>query len=238
MEDTSHIKSENGVIVVPTEEYIIDISEKRILPKEEWQKRFDYNPKKYSIEGTNFQLLTQRVSSNGTDLIEESLINLSDGSVNISKSSGVAFREEKRKNLYEYYLERKESDRRREDKLKNELTLEYFYHQQKLEFKFGQVILKYKNAQNICYRAIVWNDDEINVETGGEIPKDFDDRRRIHWSAIKKFDSVEDFWRVFSSNKNWYREFEPFWQSHPDSLGNSILAFYVIHQANQNQIYF
>ncbi len=232
--DTSDVKPDKyGTKFIPTNSYVIDIYEARILPEEEWRKKFDYSIKEYLIGGTDFKLVEERkpMPNINQDAIEDKLINLKDGRIH-EQGRGIAFREKKRKNAYERYVERKENEKRRLDKAKSQLSLEHFYHDNFLKLGIDDTILTYSDKNNFAYKVKVSNQGKIYVQKGGEIPEDYKQRTMIRYSKISEYSSIGEFWRAFASDKYWFEIYRPFTDSHIKKLDNNILAYYVIHEGN------
>jgi len=231
--DTSNIEpNEYGTRFIPTNSYVIDQNEGRILPPEEWRKKFDYSIKELLIEGTDFKLIEERkpMPKGNQDSIEEKLINLKDGRI-YSQGSGIAFREKKRQNAYERYLENKENQKRRLDKSKSQLSLEHFYHDCFLKLNFEDIILMYSH-DNFPYIVKVSNQNKVYIQKGTEIPKDYQERVRINYQHFANFSSINEFWKYFASNENWFELYSPYSDARNRKINNSILAYYIIHEAN------
>ena len=230
--DTSKYKrNKYGTVLIPSTTYVIDRSERRILPSEEWRKQFDYEPKETIVESDNVKLVETRIPSQGGnfDHIKSALIDLESGSI-ISQGSRVGFHEKKQKNVYENYKARKEEARRKRDKEQSQLTLEHFYFHEKSRIEYGQAILYYTHEGH-CFRARMGNGYEVIIETGGEKPPP---REKVnYWKRIDAFNSIDEFWSWLNQDEKWYYKYKPFWERPAQKVDNSVLAYFIIHEANR-----
>lgn len=225
-------RSEYGTTLIPNNTYVIDKEEGRILSSEEWRSYFNYELVEYTVENEKLKVIEQRIPSikGNFDHIEYKLVEIETGNI-LQQGGRVGFSDKAPQSVYDRYRERKESEKRRKDKEKNQLSLEQFYHHESIRLEYGQVILTYLNLDDICYRAKMGNGENVIVEEGGKKPPAGEDVKI--WRYSERFDSIDLFWSWLNDGNKWYIKFKPYWILRNRKVENSILAFYIIHEANK-----
>lgn len=225
-------RSEYGTTLIPNKTYVIDKKEEKILSAEEWRSYFNYELIEYTVENEKLKIIEQRIpSSKGNfDHIEYKLVEIETGNI-LQQGGRVGFSDKAPQSVYDRYQERKESEKRRKDKEKSQLSLEQFYHHESIRLEYGQVILTYLDSDDICYRAKMGNGENVIVEVGGKKPHAGEDIKI--WKHYERFDSVEVFWKWLNNGNKWYVKFKPYWILRNRKVENSILAYYIIHEANR-----
>ncbi|MCB0636426.1 MAG: hypothetical protein KDC54_07395 [Lewinella sp.] len=231
--DTSNLpRSEHGITLVPNITYVIDKGLASVLQPEEWRARFNYDLIEYIVGEEGLKVVEQRIPSaqGNFDLVESKLIEVETGNI-LREDRRAGFCKTKPKTVYEKYAERKAAETRRKDKENSQLTLESFFHHEKLRLRFGQSLLLFMDSGEQCFRAKAGNGSEVVVESGG--PKPAGRQPISAWKQYLVFDSVWLFWLWLNKEAPWHVVYRPFWNGVNKKVDNSILAYYIVHEANQ-----
>jgi hypothetical protein len=115
-----NLENDNGRLIIPSKDRIIDLEAIKQLSYCEWSRYFNYEPEESFSEDGRFKLVKCRVHDpqNYTDLIRQELIELNTGKV-VASSTSVAFYNEKNWNLLERYYTHIRKQEEFEERLRN-----------------------------------------------------------------------------------------------------------------------
>jgi hypothetical protein len=197
---------ENGTVhTIPTKQFIINTQTGNILTPVEWRQYFTYEPVESFSEDKKFKLITRRVYDRDSDNIHEELIHVETGKT-ISTSVGMAFLEEKRKNLLDQHYENLQ---RQQTYLKNMEQGEYpaaMKEKYWREVNDGAILLEYFNSVSVY--QLVYDDQKIIVKLA-EKPHTQDEWNNLKLEKIKSYSSIDEFWFYFTEDCSWFEKFNP-----------------------------
>jgi hypothetical protein len=197
----------DGCRRIPTQQFVIDLNQLKILSSDEWSKYFSYNKTTLTSEDEKFKLTTQRIHEpeNNTDSIFEELEFLETGRK--SSSTGVAFSIEKRENSLErMYRQIRERDEQRRI-LDAKPTLEEFCSAELKKLNSNEVIIGYIDESN-TYK-ISYLDNAFRLLVGDKLPSEYGAWKSLEYNLTKTYHSIDSFWDEFLKNKKWFLKFRP-----------------------------
>jgi hypothetical protein len=196
-----------GGRTIPTKEYKIDLATLSVLQPEDWKRYFNYDRKEFVSDDKKYKLVTQRVfePERNSDGINEELYDLNSNQL-LSRGSSIAFRKEKRENLLEsLYRSIREKDEQKR-LLESKPTLEQYYLMQVDQLKNGDVILCYYDKENVF--QLHYGDSEFILSQSENLSLDLRQWSAMKFDVLKKYNSLDDFWREFTADRKWYLKFD------------------------------
>jgi hypothetical protein len=192
--------------IIPTREYKIDLKTLSILKPEEWQKYFSYDEVETISEDKKYKLISRRIfdPERGIDSYKEELYDLISGEL-VSRGHSIAFTKEKRETLLESFLRSVREKEKQKAILDAKPTLEQFYVKQVGQLTDNDIIIYYYDNQNVF--QLKYSDKRFLLSGGGQLPADYTKWKVMTFNLIKSYDSADDFWSDFITDKKWYLKF-------------------------------
>ncbi|MNX87183.1 hypothetical protein D3C86_1190980 [compost metagenome] len=194
---------------ITNKQFVIDREKAEILEPSEWKKYFSYEKKVVETIDKRYRLITQRIHEpeSNTDSIYEELEDLETGQ--ISTSSGVAFRDQKRDNLLESYYRSIHEAQKQKELLDAKLLLEEFAWKEVEKLVEGDVIISYTDDSN-TYK-LTFSNRNFLLSQAKELPPDHTAWKSLRFTEIKTYDDLNGFWNDFSRDDNWFLKFRNYY---------------------------
>jgi hypothetical protein len=192
----------NGMLI-PTQEYKIDLKNLSILKPDEWQKYFDYNEREEISEDKKLKLISKRVfePERNSDGYQEELFDLDSGK-RISSGKSIAFSSDKRVTLLENHLHSIKEKEEQQRALDAKPTLQQFYLEQLDQLKSGDIVLCYHDNLNV-YR-LTYQGNEFALSRSGHVPSQQAEWKSLMLDQFKRYKDVDEFWKDFAADPKWY----------------------------------
>lgn len=185
---------------IPTKEYKIDLSTLEILDYDGWKKFFNYEKKEILSEDGKLKLISKRnyEEDRDSDGIQEELYEVDTNKL-ISSSDSIAFNDRKREDLLEDHYNRVKEFEDYKKRLDEKLTLNQFHEKKFENLTDAKPIISYYDSLN-TFKLDFKNNKFVFQKSPSNITK-------YNFKKIKEFETLEEFWLYFTSNKNWFKEY-------------------------------
>ena len=214
--DTSHLPSQHGMRIIPSEQFIVDPLRAEILKPSEWKKYFNYEVVETNTPDGKLKEFVQRIHEpeRNTDSLDFSLLNLETNEYIFKNGSSIAFQEKPRDSSAKRYYESLESQK----KYLKSLELGKYpidNHKQYLnELSEGDSIIQYFNDKNVF--ELFFTKSNFILHRAPK-PNTREEWESLDYEKLKSFINLIDFWKYltipnksifsFKKNSNWYSNY-------------------------------
>lgn len=211
--DISNIPSYHGYTVVPTETFIVDTKEQKILSPKEWKKYFKYDEpiETFSKDGKYKEIwIRVHEEERNRDAYEGYLIEIETGKKLVNKASYMAFRSDNRISLIDEHYQSIERRKKSLDLLKKGKYPKDKYQLYLHQLAENDLVLQYLDDDyTFAYELRrVKNKFQLNK---GDRPA-----RREDWDylsmdvLIGEFETIDEFWKKFATkDRKWFLYYYP-----------------------------
>lgn len=233
--DTSNLPSEHGIVLIPSTQFVVDTSKRKILESNEWKNYFKYETFETTTPDGKLKEIVRRIHEpdKNNDTINFSLFNLETNEFIYKNGSSVAFHEKPRESSIKRYYEFLESQKNYLKSLELGTYPDHKHLTYLNELRDGDIIIQYFTEKEVF--ELKFNGPNFELYKA-PLPVHREQWESLNQVKVTSFNSLFAFWDYLKTQGKsifGFMEQSPWYSTYTLRIKSRVIEKFIIEEHNK-----